>query len=67
MPDDPDASSASSRHRDDALDEAYHEYLWGEPSPRSFARKAELGRNTRESRYVVQVGETVDVSRSVSR
>jgi hypothetical protein len=51
----------------DDLDEMYHEYLWGEGSPRSFARKAKFGRSRRESRYVVQVSETMDVSQFVSR
>lgn len=49
-------------------DDAYHEYLWGEPSPRSFALKAKLcGTKKRESRCVVQTGETMGVSPFVSR
>lgn len=33
-------------------DAAYHEYLWGEPSPRSFAQKAKVGgTKKRISRY----------------
>jgi hypothetical protein len=27
----------------DTLDEAYNEYLWGEASPRAFARRTKLG------------------------
>ena len=35
--------------------DSYHEYLWGEASPRSFARKAKLGTKKRESRNVIEV------------
>jgi hypothetical protein len=27
----------------DTLDEAYNEYLWGEASPRAFARRTKFG------------------------
>lgn len=37
------------------LDDAYHEYLWGENSPRSFALKAKLGTRQQRSRNVIQV------------
>ena len=36
-------------------DAAYHEYLWGESSPRSFAQKAKFGTKKREPRYVIAV------------
>lgn len=49
------------------LDDEYHEYLWGEPSPRSFARKAKFGMKQREPRYVVPCGEAIDASTFVSR
>jgi len=49
-------------------DEAYHEYLWGEDSPRAFARKTRFGQNSKVSRVVeVQVGLGADPSSAVSR
>lgn len=55
---------------DPDTDESYHEYLWGEASPRSFARKARIaGARSRVSRNVIEVSvdpeATVDVSRYV--
>lgn len=52
------------------LDDAYHEYLWGEDSPRAFARKARYGRakgNVSRNVLEVQVGLWLDLSRIVSR
>jgi len=52
------------------LDDAYHEYLWGEASPRTFARKARFGRakgNVSRNVLEVQVGQWSDLSRIVSR
>lgn len=38
------------------LDDAYHEYLWGESSPRSFARNAKhVGTTRKGSRNVITV------------
>jgi len=34
------------------LDDAYEEYLWGESSPRAFARKARIGGAKSGSRNV---------------
>ena len=42
------------------LDDAYEEYLWGESSPRAFARKSRVGGAKRSSR-------NVDLSRIVTR
>ena len=44
----------------DSLDEAYHEYLWGESSPRAFARKSRFGRKSISRYDVLEV--TVDAS-----
>lgn len=52
------------------LDEAYREYLWGEASPRTFARKARFGNAKKDSRKQVMsihVDESVDASRVVPR
>ena len=48
-------AGTSSRHRAD--DDDYHEYLWGENSPRSFALKARFGGTKRQriSRNVISV------------
>lgn len=65
---DPDARArASSRRLVD--DDDYHEYLWGERSPRSFALKAKLGTKKREPRSVIQVqtDATFDASEFVPR
>lgn len=67
LDDDPDApAGTSSRHLDD---DAYHEYLWGESSPRSFAQRAKIGgtKNRRGSRVVVRYPENLDVSGFVPR
>lgn len=38
------------------IDDAYHEYLWGESSPRSFARKARaVSAKEKVSRQAVEV------------
>ena len=34
----------------DTLDEAYNEYLWGEKSPRAFARRTKFGGTERISK-----------------
>ena len=68
-----DASDApagtSTRHLTE--DDEYHEYLWGEESPRSFARKAKFDgtKRQRTSRNVieVQLDSSLDVSSFVPR
>ncbi|HVM45171.1 MAG TPA: hypothetical protein VM582_04480 [Candidatus Thermoplasmatota archaeon] len=54
---------------DESLDDEYHEYLWGEASPRSFALKAKLGTKKRVPRNVLRVepDPNFDVSGSVPR
>ena len=51
------------------LDEAYHEYLWGEPSSHAFARNAKfVGAKSKVSRtdaIEVLVGRSADLSRYV--
>lgn len=51
------------------LDDAYHEYLWGENSPRSFALKAKFGGTKRQriSRNVIIELDAFDASNSVPR
>lgn len=51
----------------DEVEDAYHEYLWGEASPRSFARKARIvGAKEKGSRRIgVLVDASVDLSRYV--
>jgi hypothetical protein len=51
------------------LDDEYHEYLWGEASPRAFARKAKFGRSTQgvSRRQVVRIDASVDSSSAVPR
>lgn len=49
-------------------DDPYHEYLWGEESPRAFARKTRFGNSSKISRVVVvQVGLATDASSAVPR
>lgn len=52
------------------LDDAYHEYLWGESSPRAFARRRKFGAKSAVSRYEVvevQVGAEADPAGFVPR
>lgn len=59
-------AGTSSRHRDG--DDDYHEYLWGESSPRSFALKAKLGTKKREPRNVIiELDAAFDASSVVPR
>lgn len=48
---------------EDTLDDEYQQYLWGESSPRSFARKAKVA----GKKFVVVVDEAVDIRQVVSR
>lgn len=52
----------------DASDDAYHEHLWGEASPRAFARRLRIAGARKGSRQTltVEVGD-VDLARFVSR
>jgi hypothetical protein len=44
------------------LDDEYHEYLWGEASPRAFARKARNGPNTNN-----RISRVIELSKAVPR
>lgn len=54
--------------REPDLDEDYHEYCWGEPSPRAFAKKRLVaGARTREPRSLEPQLMDVDLGDAVAR